>query len=263
MEGGGGEARGVVPRAAEQVFGSARELSLLGWSFEFAASFMEIYNDELRDLLPAEGASGSTAPSKLKISDANGVVTVPGLRSARVENTQQLESLMTAASKVRSVAATKCNEHSSRSHYIFRLRLVGTNSKSGDTTEGELNLIDLAGSERTYNLQSIKARSATAQMACQSAPPIPLLISILILRVHPPYRHTRLRKESGVTGTAMTEANAINKSLSSLGDVISAMSSNAKHVPFRNSKLTHVVRRSQLSTPSTCGGVDRVARVDL
>ena len=101
MEGGDGEARGVVPRAAEQVFGAARELSLLGWTFEFHASFLEIYNDELRDLLPVDGGAAA-APAKLKISDANGVVAVPGLRSARVENTQQLEALMHAASKVRS-----------------------------------------------------------------------------------------------------------------------------------------------------------------
>lgn len=149
MEGAGGESRGVVPRAAEQVFGAAQKLQLLGWSFEFAASFLEIYNDELRDLLPAEGGSGSAGSSKLKISDANGVVTVPGLRSARVEDSNQLEALMTAATKVRSTSATKCNEHSSRSHYIFRMRLSGKNAKTGDTTEGELNLVDLAGSERT------------------------------------------------------------------------------------------------------------------
>jgi len=195
-----------VPRAAEQVFDAARQLSPLGWSFEFAASFMEIYNDELRDLLPAEGGAGSSS-AKLKISDANGVVTVPGLRSARVEDIRQLDALIAAATKVRSTAATKCNEHSSRSHYIFRMRLSGKNAKTGDTTEGELNLVDLAGSERT--------------------------------------------KESGVTGIAMTEANAINKSLSSLGDVIGAMSSSAKHVPYRNSKLTHVLQSALSGSSKT------------
>ena len=51
----------VVPRAAEQVFRSARELAPLGWAFEFEASFLEIYNDELRDLLPASEASASSA----------------------------------------------------------------------------------------------------------------------------------------------------------------------------------------------------------
>ena len=59
MEGAAGEARGVVPRATEQVFSTARELKLLGWSFEFRASCLEIYNEELRDLLPSEGAAKS------------------------------------------------------------------------------------------------------------------------------------------------------------------------------------------------------------
>ena len=108
---------------------------------------------------------------------------------------------------MRSTSATKCNEHSSRSHYIFRLRLKGCNGRTGDTTDGELNLIDLAGSERT--------------------------------------------KESGVTGAAMAEANAINKSLSSLGDVIGALSSGAKHVPYRNAKLTHVLQNALSGSSKT------------
>ena len=156
---------------------------------------LEIYNDELRDLLPGGG-------SKLKISDANGVVNVPGLKSSVVEDADALEALLEGAQKVRATAATKCNEHSSRSHYIFRMAIRGRNATSGEEIDGELNLIDLAGSERT--------------------------------------------KESGVTGDAMREANAINKSLSSLGDVIAAMGSKkAKSkdvVPYRNSKLTHVLK---------------------
>ena len=54
-----------------------------------------------------------------------------------------------------------------------------------------------------------------------------------------------------MTGIAMTEANAINKSLSSLGDVIGAMSSAAKHVPYRNSKLTHVLQSALSGSSKT------------
>ena len=79
----------------------------------------------------------------------------------------------------------------------------------------QLNLIDLAGSERT--------------------------------------------KESGVSGDAMREANAINKSLSSLGDVISAMGkkqdggkgASQVHVPYRNSKLTHVLQNALSGSAKT------------
>ena len=214
MEGAKGELRGVVPRAAEQVFQSAEDLSRLGWSFEFHASCLEISNEEIRDLLPAEGGAtpkgkGKAADNKLKISDANGVVVVPGLRAAKVEDAEGLASLLQGAVKVRATAATKCNEHSSRSHYVFRMAIKGRNGTTNESIDGELNLIDLAGSERT--------------------------------------------KESGVTGAAMTEANAINKSLSSLGDVISAMGSRSKgsHIPYRNSKLTHMLQNALSGSAKT------------
>lgn len=54
MQGGSAEARGVVPRAAEQIFAHAAAVAPLGWGFTFEASFLEIYNEELCDLLPVE-----------------------------------------------------------------------------------------------------------------------------------------------------------------------------------------------------------------
>jgi kinesin family protein C1 len=58
-------------------------------------------------------------------------------------------------------------------------------------------------------------------------------------------------KESGVSGEQMAEAKAINKSLSSLGDVIAALASAAKHVPFRNSKLTHLMQNALSGSSKT------------
>jgi len=187
--------------------------------FECRASFLEIYNDELRDLLPhgaeveprveppSRGAKASAASSKLKLVDNYGVVGVTGLQSILVTDAAQLEQLMDAASRARATCATRINEKSSRSHLIVRMHLIGTNPCSGAKSDGELNLIDLAGSERT--------------------------------------------KDSGVTGEALREANAINKSLSSLGDVIAAMSAKAAHVPFRNSKLTHVLQSALSGSAKT------------
>ena len=216
-----GDARGVVPRAAEQVFAHARDLAQLGWEFSFEASFLEIYNEELHDLLPEQLATGfvdGAAPTatskttkdgeaKLRIIDNGTSVSVVGLRAAAVKDIPQLDKLMAAASKARSTASTKMNADSSRSHYIFRLRVIGHNAKTGVKCDGELNLVDLAGSERV--------------------------------------------KDSGVTGDAMKEAQCINKSLSALGDVIASMSGKNKHIPFRNSKLTHMLANALSGSSKT------------
>ncbi|KAL3933882.1 MAG: hypothetical protein SGPRY_000086 [Prymnesium sp.] len=241
MQGGSAEARGVVPRAAEQIFAHAADVAPLGWGFTFEASFLEIYNEELCDLLPVEvnpnlSSGGSKKEEKLRIIDTGSSVSVVGLRSAaareRVRRAVSLtiREICTECWQARSTATTKMNDHSSRSHFIFRLKVAGHNAKSGVRCEGELNLVDLAGSERV--------------------------------------------KDSGVTGEAMKEAQCINKasclrvtlrlgpgegwgrgwyasrkvrllvplqSLSALGDVIGSMSSKSKHIPFRNSKLTHLL----------------------
>ncbi|KAL1518560.1 hypothetical protein AB1Y20_002848 [Prymnesium parvum] len=190
------------------MFEHSRDLANLGWNFTFEASFLEIYNEELHDLLPVELATGAPKKEeKLRIIDNGSSVNVVGLRTAAISDVSRLEKLMVAASKARSTASTKMNDHSSRSHYIFRLRVIGHNPDSGMRCEGELNLVDLAGSERV--------------------------------------------KDSGVTGDAMKEAQSINKSLSALGDVISSMSSKSKHIPFRNSKLTHMLANALSGSSKT------------
>ena len=122
------------------------------------------------------------------------------------DSTQRVLELVQHAAKSRKVAATQCNERSSRSHTVFELAIDGDFVQSSDASterliesrRGRLLLIDLAGSERI--------------------------------------------KASEVTGERLKETKHINKSLSCLGDVIAALSSGAGHVPFRNSKLTHLLQ---------------------
>ncbi|GIY43326.1 hypothetical protein CDAR_514021 [Caerostris darwini] len=117
-----------------------------------------------------------------------------------VSSAEEVFSLLKKARINRAVAATKCNEHSSRSHYIFQLKIYGENLMTDEKCEGILNLVDLAGSERI--------------------------------------------KESGSVGNRLTEAKAINKSLSNLGKVIMSLSKKENHIPYRDSKLTHLLANS-------------------
>jgi kinesin family member C1 len=205
MQGSGnGAMRGIIPRTVEQILEQARASRAQKWDFKMSASFLEIYNEELKDLL---ASMKRTAGGKLAIKrNKDGKGYVEGLAEIAIETEdaiagmKQLDALMAVAARARSVASTKMNAQSSRSHSVFMLHLRGYNHDTGACMEGTLNLCDLAGSERLD-------RSGAATDA------------------------KRLR-----------ETQAINKSLSCLGDVFTALSQRSSHIPYRNSKLTYLLQ---------------------
>jgi kinesin family protein C1 len=103
---------------------------------------VEIYNEELRDLLLiSSGAPATNADKekgKLKISNLQGFVTVAGLTSIELETQDlrvgmgQLEQLLDRAAKARMTACTAMNERSSRSHALFMLD-IGAKHSDGTT----------------------------------------------------------------------------------------------------------------------------------
>lgn len=191
---------GMIPRAVLQIFSTAQSLKKdKRWEFNFEASYLEIYNETIQDLLTSNPGEND---SKLEIRHLpNSTKTiVTDLTIIPVESPESVLTLLKRAGHNRAVAETLCNDRSSRSHSVFILKIVGNNAATGESIEGLLNLIDLAGSERL--------------------------------------------SQSGSTGDRLKETQAINKSLSSLGDVISALANKDSHVPYRNSKLTYLLQHS-------------------
>lgn len=189
---------GMIPRAVEQVFETAQQLQSKGWEYDMEANFVEIYNETIRDLL---ASPNSNVKHEIKMVDAkSSEVMVSNLTRPTVTSQEQVASLLKTASHHRAVAATNCNERSSRSHSVFRLKLKGLNRLTGESCQGTLNLVDLAGSERLNS--------------------------------------------SGSTGERLRETKCINKSLSNLGNVIMALGNKESHIPYRNSKLTHMLQNS-------------------
>merc|ERR1712137_1065258 len=118
-----------------------------------------------------------------------------------VSSEEDIADLIRQGETSRSVASTKMNARSSRSHSLFIITVEQKNLADGSTKEGRLNLADLAGSEKVG--------------------------------------------KTGATGNTLEEAKKINQSLSALGNCINALTkSNAKHIPYRDSKLTHILRES-------------------
>ncbi|XP_077385505.1 kinesin-like protein KIF17 isoform X2 [Festucalex cinctus] len=189
--------RGVIPRAFEHIFESIQCAE--NTKFLVRASYLEIYNEEIRDLL------GNDTKQRLELKEhpEHGVYT-RDLSMHTVHSVAECETVMERGWRNRAVAYTLMNKNSSRSHSIFsiHLEMCRTDAAGQDHLRaGKLNLVDLAGSER--------------------------------------------QSKTGATGERLREATKINLSLSALGNVISALADGrSKHVPYRDSKLTRLLRDS-------------------
>lgn len=191
----------MIPRAVAQIYQCAQALEEKGWKYTMEGSFIEVYNENLNDLL-GKAEELDKKKHEIRHDMQTRKTTITGITTVPLDTPEKMESLMERAQKNRSVAATKANERSSRSHCVFILSLVGENSITGERSEACLSLVDLAGSERLSH--------------------------------------------SGAEGPRLKETQAINKSLSCLGDVIAALGNGREgaHIPYRNSKLTYLLQFS-------------------
>lgn len=192
-------ADGMIPRATKMIYETVGKLKDKSWTYTMEGTFIEVYNEELHDLLTPPKEQDPKKKPDIKHDEIRKTTTVTNCKTVMLDSEDTVELMLNQAQKNRSVAATKSNEQSSRSHSVFTLKLIGENSATRERCEGTLNLVDLAGSERL--------------------------------------------KVSGAEGDRMKETQNINTSLKSLGDVIEALGT-GRHVPYRNSKLTYLLRYS-------------------
>lgn len=191
---------GIIPRAMHQLF---EQLSLMEDCAEFSVrvSFLEIYNEELFDLL---GNSLDTQKLRLFEDTAKkGSVVIQGLEEVIVHSRNEVYNILEKGAARRQTAATLLNAQSSRSHSLFMVTIhMKENNINGEEflKTGKLNLVDLAGSENIGRSGAMEKRAR--------------------------------------------EAGNINQSLLTLGRVITALVENAPHVPYRESKLTRLLKDS-------------------
>ncbi|XP_016951090.1 protein claret segregational [Drosophila biarmipes] len=183
---------GVIPRTVDLLFDSIRGYRNLGWEYEIKATFLEIYNEVLYDLLSNEQKDMEIRMAKNNKND----IYVSNITEETVLDPNHLRHLMHTAKMNRATASTAGNERSSRSHAVTKLELIGRHAEKQEISVGSINLVDLAGSE------------------------------------------------SPKTSTRMTETKNINRSLSELTNVILALLQKQDYIPYRNSKLTHLLMPS-------------------
>ena len=186
MGSSGMEKEGVIPRAIRYILDCQQDPLNPGLDRpEISMTYVEIYMDRVFDLF-----NNRNTLSLLNDGSPAGACTI--ITNSAESSLQAVSN----ATKLRSTAATKMNEGSSRSHSVLTVIL-----ENG----ARLMLVDLAGSEGA--------------------------------------------KKSGATGITLKEAGEINNSLSSLAQVVSLLTSSEasggeRHIPFRNSKLTHYLKRA-------------------
>ncbi|XP_074236294.1 kinesin-like protein KIF17 isoform X2 [Saimiri boliviensis] len=184
--------RGIIPRAFEHVFESVQCAE--NTKFLVRASYLEIYNEDIRDLLGAD----TKQRLELKEHPEKGVY-VKGLSMHTVHSVAQCERIMEAGWKNRSVGYTLMNKDSSRSHSIFTISIeISAVDEWGKDhlRAGKLNLVDLAGSERQSKTGATGERLKEATKINLSLSALGNVISALVdgRCKHIPYRDSKLTR---------------------------------------------------------------------
>lgn len=191
---------GINIRAMKELFNVCDERKETQ-TYSLTVSLVEIYNETLIDLLSEDGKA-------LELRTAGNKVNIPGLIEYPIKNIDDVKKVMSMGDKNRSVASTKMNSTSSRSHLVLMLAVEGRDKVTNAVSRGTLTLCDLAGSERISKTEA--------------------------------------------EGQRLVEAAAINKSLSALGQVFTALRTSQLHVPYRNSKLTQILQPSLGGDAKAC-----------
>nr|XP_006116481.2 kinesin-like protein KIF15 [Pelodiscus sinensis] len=203
--------RGVIPRSFEYLFfliEREKEKAGTGKSFLCKCSFIEIYNEQIFDLLDSASA-GLFLREHIK----KGVFVVGAMEQV-LTSAAEAYQVLTMGWRNRRVASTSMNRESSRSHAVFTITVesMEKNSEVVNIRSSQLNLVDLAGSER--------------------------------------------QKDTHTEGVRLKEAGNINRSLSCLGQVITALvdvgNGKQRHICYRDSKLTFLLRDSLGGNAKTC-----------
>lgn len=189
------DAAGIIPRVLQSLF---QKLEAEETDCSVKCSFIELYNEELRDLFSADESN------KLKIYDDNNskkghsTTVVQGMEESHICSAAEGIKKLQQGSHRRQVAATKCNDLSSRSHTVFTITTYvkkSANSSDDYICSGKLNLVDLAGSENIQRSGAENKRATEAGLINKSLLTLGRVINALVDKSsHIPYRESKLTR---------------------------------------------------------------------
>ena len=182
---------GMISRAVHQIYDTAQSLEEKGWKYQMEGSFVEVYNENLNDLL-GKAEEFDKKKHEIRNDMQTCKTTITDVTTVKLDSPATVQSMLLQASANRSVAATKANGRSSRSHSVFILKLLGENRITGEKSEGTLNLVDLAGSERLSHSGSTGERLKETQSINKSLSCLGDVIGALGRGGHVPYRNSKV-----------------------------------------------------------------------
>ncbi|KAJ2476041.1 hypothetical protein IWW56_005130, partial [Coemansia sp. RSA 2131] len=219
---GSGNELGIIKLAVKEIFDTVQ--NDLTREYLIRVSFLEIYNEVLRDLL-------EPTKTNLKIHEnAKREIFVGDLSEHIVFNAEQVEELLQKGDRNRHVAGTNMNERSSRSHTIFRIVIESREKVEGDC-DGENGLAKRQQRLSTGSFADSEEFTGAVMVSCLN------LVDLA---------GSERVGQTGAEGQRLKEGAHINKSLLALGTVIARLSedSDRGHIPYRDSRLTRILQPS-------------------
>lgn len=248
------EHAGIIPRAVQLIF---ERLESQYTEYGVRVSYLEIYNEELSDLLSDEKLS-------LRIYDdvaGKRGLNVDRLEEVPVNKAQDILNILSTAVRKRRTAETLLNKSSSRSHCIFTITIhtKETNIDGEDVLKvGKLNLVDLAGSENIQRsgANAVKDRAKEAGMINQSLLTLGRVINALVEHSsYVPYRDSKLtrllqdslggRTKTCIIATITASSIYLEETLNTLDYAHRAK--NIKNMPVVNQKMTKKVMLREMN----------------
>ncbi|CAM0872838.1 unnamed protein product [Alopecurus aequalis] len=216
------QTQGVNYRALGDLFNLAEKRKGT-FVYDIAVQMIEIYNEQVRDLLTNDGLN-----KRLEIrNNCQNGINVPDASLVRVASTMDVMELMNIGHKNRTVGATALNDRSSRSHSCLTVHVQGKDLTSGNIIRGCMHLVDLAGSERVDKSEVTGERLKEAQHINKSLSALGDVIASLAQKnAHVPYRNSKLTQllQDSLGGQAKTlmfvhispESDAVGETISTL-----------------------------------------------
>ncbi|XP_040455068.1 kinesin-like protein KIF25 isoform X1 [Falco naumanni] len=238
---------GIIPRATQEVFRLISEKP--SGSYWVEVSVVEVYNNEIFDLLAKDSCGKVFGVKRDVVTTREGKSDVPLLTHETVENASEVLHLVSKSLQLRVRHPTLVHAHSSRSHLVVTLTITTVDSGENFGTSWEEEQTSQRLNKEVSCTFPQKMRDNKSTSSSRPSSPAQLEATEKMKQVKTRLQLVDLAGSecvgmSGVTGAALRETSFINRSLSALADVLGAIAEQRSHVPYRNSKLTHLLQDS-------------------